>query len=378
MSSDNQPDAIGIDNLPREFTTALPKARAAIFWERAYPRLVPPGVVTALFASASFAGVWGVASPAQRMAGVAGFALALAISVVRPPKSYRTETLRVSKREAAQRLDAHSPRPVKLAEMMIDQPAQNTPDEIEKFNHHLSSVWNKYRGPFVVGKPKLDMAARDPLRLHIAAAVLTAVTALLAQAPHGTLLQQAFDWDTPTPAKAPPAPPAPMRLKAWVQPPEGIDIRPLEMNETSSDKDVNGTVLRAHQGSVLTIMTYNKKPTIAINGQDIAVKQEITVDEKNKTYQFEIALEPGQNKITITDGPAWIIDTRVDLPPQTSIHGIHQKEQRGRKTFDIDYDAKDDYGCQGEIVIESLHKSAAGDTPLPSAQIPRIPVPCRN
>ena len=82
MSSDNQSEPITLDKLPSEFTSAMPKARAAIFWERAYPRIVPPGVVTALFTSASFAGVWGMASPGQRMAGVAA-----AASGVLPPSS---------------------------------------------------------------------------------------------------------------------------------------------------------------------------------------------------------------------------------------------------------------------------------------------------
>lgn len=378
MSSEQQTDAVSVTAVPPAFTKALPRARAAIFWERAYPRLVPPGVVSGLFASASFAGVWGIASPAQRMAGVAGFAAALALSILRPPKAFQTGSLRVSKREAAQRLDAHSERPIKLAEMMLDRPAQNTPAEVEKFNQHLSAVWEKYKGPFVVGKPKPDMASRDPLRLHIAVAVLTATTAFLAQAPHGELLQQAFDWKKPEPAAAPPVPEPAFRLKAWVQPPEGIDIRPLEMNEGSQDKDINGTALHAHQGSTLTIMAYNRKPQVTLNGADVAVKQEITADEKHTSYQFEMTLEPGANEIRITGGPTWKIETRVDLPPSATIRGINQKEQRGRKSLDVDYEAKDDYGCQGEIVIEPSTKPESDDTPLPSAHIPRIPVPCQR
>lgn len=377
MSSDKQSEAITLDKLPREFTSAMPKARAAIFWERAYPRLVPPGVVTALFTSASFAGVWGIASPGQRMAGVAAFAALLALSVIRPPKAFRTESLRVTARDAAQRLDRHSGRPLNVAEIMIDRPVNDTPAETEKFNKHIDSVWKQYAGPFTVGAPKPAMAARDPLRLHIAVAVLAAATALWPQGGRLELLQQAFDWTTPAPVAAPPAPAASLRLKAWVQPPEGIDIRALEMSEATKDKDINGTALLAHENSTLTIMIYDKNPSVALNGEIVPLQKEIATGQDSKAYQYEIKLMPGHNEITINGGPTWKIETRADLPPTTSLHGINQKEQRGRRSLDVDYETKDDYGCQGEIVITPSVMPQAGDTPLPSAQIPLIPVPCR-
>ncbi len=377
MSSDKQSEPITLDKLPPEFTRGMPKARAAIFWERAYPRLVPPGVVTALFTSASFAGVWGMASPGQRMAGVAAFAAALALSVIRPPKAFRTETLRVTAREAAQRLDRNSGRPIHLAEILIDRPINDTPVEKEKFNQHIGSVWKQYAGPFIVGAPKPAMAARDPLRLHIAVAVLAAATALWPQGPRMDMLQQAFDWKTLVPPAAPPAPEPPLRLKAWVQPPEGIDIRALELNEATNDKDVNGGALLAHESSRLTIITYDKNPHITLNGESVPVQKEITIGPDSKTYQYEVKLQAGQNEINISGGPSWKIETRADLPPTATLHGINQKEQRGRRSLDVDYETKDDYGCQGEIVITPSVKPDEGDAPLPSAQIPMIPVPCR-
>lgn len=377
MSSDNHAEPITLDKLPREFTRAMPRARAAIFWERAYPRLVPPGVVTALFTSASFAGVWGMASPGQRMAGVAAFAAALALSVLRPPKAFRTESLRVTPREAAQRLDRNTGRPLNVAEIMIDRPVNDSAEETEKFNRHIDSVWKKYAGPFTIGAPKPMMAARDPLRLHIAVAVLAAATALWPQGPRMELLQQAFDWTTPIPAAPPPTPAPALRLKAWVQPPDGIDIRPLEMNETTADKDLNGTVLQAHESSTLTIMTYGQNPRITLNGESLPAQKEISAGPDSKAYQYEVMLPPGRNEIAISGGPSWKIETRTDLPPAATLHGINQKEQRGRRSLDVDYETRDDYGCQGEIVITPSVKPEAGDTPLPSAQIPMIPVPCR-
>ena len=377
MSSDHVSEPITLDKLPPEFTHAMPKARAAIFWERAYPRLVPPGVVTALFTSASFAGVWGMASPGQRMAGVATFAVALALSVIRPPKAFRTESLLVSTREAAQRLDRHAARGLNVAEIMIDRPINDTAVEKEKFNQHINSVWQKYAGPFVVGAPKPDMAARDPLRLHIAVAVLAAATALWAQGPRSEMLHQAFDWSTPMPSVEPSAPEPSLRLKAWVQPPEGIDIRALEMNEGTSDKDVNGTPLKAHESSMLTILTYDKRPHITLNGETVPVQKERAIGPDSKAYQYEVQLPPGQNEITVSGGPSWRIETRADLAPSATLHGINQKEQRGRRSLDVDYKTKDDYGCQGEIIITPSIQPSAGETPLPSAQIPVIPVPCR-
>lgn len=375
-SSDHQAEIISTDNLPYAFTSALPKARAAIFWERAYPRLVPPGVVTGLFASASFAGVWGMASPTQRMIGVAVCAAALALSLICPPRAFRTGSWRVTPEEAAKRLDTNSGMPFKRAELFLDKPATDAPKDIAQFNLHMNSVWEKYAGPFIVGTPKPEMAKRDPLRLHIATALLTAATAIYAKAPHTDLIVQAFDWGTDASKTATQAEAKGLRIKAWVQPPEGIDIRPLELNESSTDKDMHGIALQAHEGSTLTIMTYNKKPIIKVNGAAWDMKQEISIGEDNKSYQFEIPLTAGKNEITIEDGPTWTIDTREDLPPSITILGINEKAQRGRKSMDVDYQAQDDYGCQGEVMLTPSRKPAGGAASLPSAQMPPLPVPC--
>ncbi len=360
---------ISPENLPREFTRAVRNARTAIFWERLWPRVVPPAAITSLFLSASFAGVWGLASPVGRMAGVIAFTLALAAS----PFRYKTGSLHVTRDDALKRLDKNLGDPLNPAQILGDRIADGSDEgEKAKWNLHISNIWEKYAGKFEAGRPRPGMAAHDPHHLRFLIALTLAVTAAFSQGPHIEQVKQAFDWTTPIP---PPPTVPPLLLKAWVTPPDGINKEPLQMTETTRDDTQGGEKMVAHQSSVLTIMTYGSPTRILVNGQEVPLQKEIPQGQGKTGYQYEVKLEAGEATVKIERGPEWRISVDQDQSPTVTIKSINPSEAKNSKALDIDYEAKDDNGYQGEIVIETETKSDPAAKPLPSGLPPVLTLP---
>lgn len=373
--SDLTPSEISPDRLPAAFTRAVGRARTALFWERLWPRVVPPLSVTALFLSASWAGVWGMAHPYGRMAGVLAFTLALAAS----PWRFKTGSLAVSRDEALKRLDHNLGDPVNPAQKLGDRPSSGSSvQEKELWNLQMSNLWARWGDKFEAGTPKPGMAARDPYHLRFFIALTMAISAATSSGPRLEQIKQAFDWTLP----APPAPAkAPLQVRAWVTPPDNIPKAPLQMTEATRDDTQGGEKLEAHQTSTLTIMTYGSATNITVNGQPLAVQKEIPQGEGKTGYQYEVKLQDAQTIVAIERGPTWHISIVQDNAPVVTLQGITTPTTPGpagpkdSKGIDIDYRAKDDYGYQGEIIVKMPGKPDPAAKPLPSAQVPVFTLP---
>ena len=366
------PRTLTAGELPRELTSefkrAVTKARAVVLWERLWPRLVPPAAITGLFLSASFAGIWGMATPAGRMAGVAAFALALAAS----PFRYKTGSLNVSRDEGLARLDKNLGDPLNPAQILGDRPADHSSAaEIEKWNHQTAQLSDKYAGKFKAGLPHPGMNAHDPHYMRFLVALTLAITASLSQAPHIEQVKKAFDWSQPA---IPPPPVAPLQLKAWVTPPDGISIAPLQMTETTRDDTQGGEKMIAHQTSTLTIMTYGKERRIEVNGVVLPLQKTIPQGQGRTGYQYEVKLNDAKTTVVIAGGPRWNINVTQDRAPTISIDSIGASKDQDEKSLDIKYNAKDDQGYTGEIIIETPKGPDVGAKPLPSALPPVLTI----
>lgn len=372
--SEPVPRDISPDHLPVAFTRAVGRARAALFWERLWPRVVPPLSVTALFLSASWAGIWGMAHPYGRMAGVMAFTLALAAS----PWRYKTGTLAVSRDDALKRLDHNLGDPVNPAQKLGDRPSSGSnAQEKDLWNLQMSNLWARWGDQFKAGTPKPGMAARDPYHLRFFIALTMAVSAATTTAPHMEQVRQAFDWTLPSlplPAKPP------LQVKAWVTPPDNIPKAPLHLTENTLDDTQGGEKLEAHQTSTLTIMTYGAT-TITVNGVPLPLQKEIPQGEGKTGYQYEVKLKDAQTIVAIDQGPTWHISVAQDSAPHVTIQGIATPAAPGpagakdSKGIDIDYRAQDDFGYQGEIIVKVPGKPDPAAKPLPSAQIPVFTLP---
>lgn len=361
------------DKLPPAFAREVAKARAVITWERVWPRIVPPATVTALFLSASFAGVWGLASPAGRIAGVLGFAFALAAS----PFRYNTGSPIVTRKEALRRLDKNVGDPaINPAKIIGDQLAEGSkPADAPAWNRQITDLWNAFGPRIKADRPRPGMAKLDTYRLRYVSAGLLALTAALSPGPHIDQVKQAFDWKSPIPAVPPPPPTPPLQLKAWVTPPEGISREHLEMTEATRDHTQGGKKMSAHQSSMMTIITYGKPTEITVNGKPVTLLKEIPQGQGVNNYQYDFKLEPGEAVVKIQRGPTWQLSVDRDRPPTVSLEDIRPGAGKNDKSLDIDYKAKDDFGVMTEIVIETGEKPDPKAKPLPSAAPPVLTLP---
>ena len=360
-SSQQHPQA---NSLPREFTRAVTNARAVILWERLWPRIVPPAAITGLFLSASFAGIWGMATPAGRMVGVAAFALAFVAS----PFRYKTGSLNVTRDEGLARLDKNLGDPLNPAQIISDRPADHSgAAEIKKWNHQTGQLLDKYARKFRAGLPHPGMNSLDPHYMRFLVALTLAITTALSQAPHVDQVKKAFDWSLPIP---PPPPVAPLLLKAWVTPPDGISIAPLQMTETTRDDTQGGEKMIAYQTSLLTIMTYGKEGRIEVNGIVLPLQKTIPQGQGRTGYQYEVKLNDAKTTVVIAGGPRWNINVTQDPSPTVSIDSIGTPKGPDDKSLDIKYNAQHPQGYIGEIVIETPHNPDTGAKPLPSALPP--------
>lgn len=354
-----------IGKLSRQFNAAALRARAAVFWERAWPRAYPAVFASGLFLSASWAGLWQPAPVPARIAGVAVFGIALGFALARPPATFRTRSLAVTRRDALRRMDEVGGDPTLPAMTLGDKPGPNsTPLQIETWNLHLLRTWQRAGGTFRSGTPQPEMQKRDPYRTRYFLALAMAVTALMAGEQRFDRVAAAFDWTTPV------APVPPLQYEAWITPPEGIKRDPLYINHSKTPD-----ILEAHKNSTLIIRIQGKNPKVLLGGMEVPVQRVITPrdgDSSKTKYQYELKLDEQNNAVSIPNGPKWVFKIVPDNAPTANIKSV-QPDDKGQ--LGVEYETKDDYGVrQGEITV----KAPAGDPaarPLRSGQLPVIPLP---
>lgn len=378
MTSDQTPDKSDkeIETLTAKFERAVRRSRAVLFLERAVPRALPPLYTGGIFLSASWAGLWLPLPPAARIAGVVAFAAALAAS----PLLAKTKSLLVSRDDALKRLDANAGDPARPAQTLGDRPSPGSPESAkELWNLHLVRTWEKWGGKFDAGRPDINLAARDPYYFRYTVALAMAITAALAGEQRIERITEAFNWTAP-PAAAQPAAPAaqqaPVKVKAWITPPDDIDAAPLYLNEDTRDQTQGGSRLAAHESSLMTIQVEGENK-VTVNGEALAAKKVITprTAEGKPVYQYETTLTREDTAVEIAGGPAWKISVTQDHNPSVTLDKVSPNE-KNVKSLDVTCAAKDDYGVkEGEVIIRIPGGQAPGATPLPSGKLPPIPLP---
>ncbi len=377
MTSEPTPEKTDkeIETLTAQFGRAVRRSRAVLFLERAVPRALPPLYTSGIFLSASWAGLWLPLPPAARIAGVVAFAAALAAS----PLLAKTKSLLVSRDDALKRLDANAGDPTRPAQTLGDRPSPGSPESAkELWNLHLVRTWEKWGGKFDAGRPNINIAARDPYYFRYTVALAMAITAAMAGEHRVERITEAFNWASP-PAAAQPAAStqqAPVKVKAWVTPPDNIDAAPLYLNEGTRDQTQGGSKLSAHESSIMTIQVEGENK-VTVNGEALTAKKVITPRAAGgkPTYQYEVTLTKEDTVVEIANGPTWKLAVTQDHDPSVTLDRVSPNE-KNIKSLDVTCAAKDDYGVkEGEVVIRIPGGQAPGATPLPSGKLPPIPLP---
>lgn len=356
-------DAQRYQDLDRRFNAIVRRTQTTMMLERLWPRTVAPLCVGGLFVSTSWLGLWNALPPTGKMIGVGAFAIAA--GVLAAPLVLKK--LRVTRAEAIARLDEQNNDGRQPAFILNDRlPAGTTPEAEQIFAVNRFRLLEEWVEKFSAGR-RYSKKTFAPLA---AIAVLTAATAFTAGPHRLDRLSDTFNWKTP---------PVPVIVKAWITPPDSFRDTAIILDQSTKDASHGGSKLEAHKSSKMTIVIFDKDTKVTVNGAlQTATKANVVKNpsQGKSTYQYELNLAEGENRIVINNEVFWAINVAPDKAPTATIKGIVPNE-KDLNTPDLEYTEKDDYGIKDSELTLTLPTPPAPDaTPLPSTG-KITPVPMR-
>jgi hypothetical protein len=346
-------DAQRYEDLDRRFNAIVKRTQTTMMLERLWPRTVAPLCVGGAFVTTSWLGLWHALPPVGRMAGVAAFALAAAVTSA----PLVLKKLRVTRAEAIARLDEENRDGRQPAFILNDRLPAGASAEAERvFAANRLRLLEEWVDQFSAGRRQSGKTFA-PLA---AAALAVAITAFTAGPHRLERLSEAFNWKTP---------PVPVLVKAWVTPPDNFRETALILDQNTKDAAHGGTKLEAHKSSKMTIVIFDRDTKVTVNGTaQTATKANVVKDpsQGKSTYQYELNLAEGRNSIVINNEVFWTINVAPDAAPTAAIKGIKQNE-KDINAQELEYTEKDDYGIRdSELILTLPAAPAQGATPLPS------------
>lgn len=357
--------------LRASFEKTVWRAQAVLFVERLWPRALPLACTGGFFLSASWAGLWGALPPYGRMAGVAVFAASAAFS----PFLFRTGSLRVSRRDALNRIDELAVRTEgsgagKLHDGAL-RPAAAIDDSLARggaekdgvsaalWNARTAGLLTRWAGRLEPGTPRPGMAARDPYAVRFLAGLFMAATAVAGSGK----VADAFDWDVPLP---------PVKIRAWVTPPDYIGGRMPVLYLTQDGTRTDAPAVVA--GSVLTVISAGGPLDLVRDGGPVPAPELLGAGTE-RAARYDMKLTASDSCIAAGNGPRWCFSVTEDRPPSVEI-GTVKPDERRPSSLSLTCTARDDFGISGtEAVIEPSAPAAPGARPLPQVRSLSIPLP---
>lgn len=332
------------------------RARASLSWEAIWPVTVGVLIVTGLFLTVSWLGLWINLPRWARLTALVIFALAVA-AALSPLRHFRLPTRNAS----LARVDQDSGLPHNPASTLDDILAngQNEAATRALWNAHLKRAEKNATG-LTVALPSPGVAIHD--RYAMRAGVLLAVigAAFIAGPEKYARVLAAFDWQTSGSVSQG------FRLDAWIDPPPYTGRPPILLKaQTDGGKDAIGIQqVRAPAGSIVIVRASGGAGVTAeISGALEAPKTEAKPEDapaENATKPAAANLTRGgspsdQEKKFVLRGDGKLILKRLgrtvatydlsaipDLPPVISLVGDPRANVRGSLT--IKYKLEDDYG----------------------------------
>jgi uncharacterized protein (TIGR02302 family) len=317
-------------------------ARAALWWERAWPAIWLPLAVLLLFLTLSWLGLWLDLTPRSRQIGLALFALAALLSL--------WPALRLtwpSRGAALDRLDRDAGLPHGPARAIEDTLALGHGDPGSR------ALWELHRKraqaaveKLRVEAPRPNMARRDRYAVRGAALVALVGSAFVAGPEIGTRLRSAFDWRAP-------APPVPaLRVDGWIDPPLYTRTPPLMIDLAAGEQR-----LRAPVKSTVVIRVAGKgdvtiSPGRGLSALPVSESQRADLREQRFTLTGDADLSV---RTGLASGVRLNVEAIPDKPPEIAFAGPPEVNARG--TFNLSYRAKDDYGVAS---VEGLVEKGEG------------------
>lgn len=350
----------------KEFNRVVRRARAAIFYERLAPKLLPPAATGSLFLSATWLGLWAALPPVAAIAGVASFMAAFAIS----PFLVKSGSLLVSKKDALARIDQNAGNPPERpARSLADKVPAGSDDTTQRlWSEHQRRVEEKWKGQLKAGKPDAGIARRDRYKMRYALTALTVLSAAVAGDQIGARLKDAFNWHLPE------KPVAPVLVEAWITPPDYTKEAPVYLTH-NNDAPLPDSI---PEGSVMTVLSFTGPVQITREGGgDVAAPKMIGEPDPEtgiRTAQYDITWGQDDNCVSVANGPRWCFAVKADQAPSVTLGGAGESQTKPG-SLAISCKAADDYGIAGaEVVIEPVVPIVPGAKPLPNATVPPAPL----
>jgi uncharacterized protein (TIGR02302 family) len=318
----------------KPFAIRLRLARAALWWEQAWPACWPALAVLGIFLVLSLSGLM------NRLPGVvhSGLLLALGAAFLFALGAVLRAVRRPNENAARRRIERTSGLQHRPLHALADRPSA----PLEPL---AAGLWEAHRRQMAasarrlrVGLPAAGFAARDPWGLR---ALLTILLLLAVIDAGGDWRERLVDALTPSFDSGVPATAA--SLDIWVTPPEYTGLAPqfLRPADTRMVHIPIGSALLAqiHGGGAV--------PTLAIDGKAIGFEK---IDDQN--FRAQASLKSG-HRIEISQSGAtlgaWPIEIIPDTPP--AIVFARPPSATVHQALRLDYSAADDYGVENVKAI---------------------------
>jgi uncharacterized protein (TIGR02302 family) len=349
--------------LERRLTTA----RAALFWERFWPALMPAAAVVAVFFILAGFDIWRFTPVWLHWLALAGFAAAFAFALWRELRQLRWPD-RAAAMRRLERVNLLQHRPLEAAADTLSAEQQ---DPIAR------ALWALHRQRALaqlaqvrVGTPEAGWWRRDVWGFRAALALLLVV----AWASPGEDRRQRLA-DTLNPGTAM-APGTVLAMDAWITPPAYTGKAPLFLTRDGKPVQIaqagEAAQLAVPTGSLLKLRLSAPPAGFALKfGKSEQALQ--AIDERHGEIDLAIDLTQGAAPVlslvrrekVVAEWPLQVIP---DLPPQIEIAG--EPKTVRRTELEIGFTAHDDYGVQQvkiEMTRDGAEQSVSLDWPAPPA-----------
>ena len=349
----------------RRIGRAISRARLALFWERLWPRLVPPFSVVGLFALISWFGFWPGLPDWLRYATLAFFSLA-GLASLYPLLGLRWP----SRADALARVENQTGAPHRPATGFFDKLAGANPDPATR------AIWEAHRARLVAGfatlksgTPSPGLPRRDPYGLRFLLLILLVVAFVFA----GGRFDRLTDPFRGGGAAALAETGAAVRIDAWATPPDYTGRPSILLTADLANRD--GADIAVPQGTEIIIrIAGDEAGTMMVAATASAVVEQPRLAEGPREYRVsvgeDLAVSVG------TDGDpvrSWSFDVIPDMAPTIAITGGPERASGGG--LQVGYAFADDYGVTDAWGVFTLAAPVPGAQPLVDAPALALVIP---
>lgn len=350
-----------------KFESLVMRARAAGWWERAWPKMMPPMGLSALFVTASSVGLWTALPPEGRAVGVALFSSLMIASL-----SMLRKAAFPTRQEGIDKLDRESGQPHRPASTFNDRIAtgQKEGQTWEVWQDHRRKIAGNLehlRGSM----PSPKMPAHDPYAIRFVLPLIAGITFVGAGEQRFDNMAAAFDWSTPIEAPVPP------RIDAWVTPPDYTGVAPLFLTENirrAENQPALGSRIEVPEGGILTVRISNGTAKLTATGGISFAEGAPRIAGQDELIEYRLRLT-GDSEVSLTSEDGNILSWTFDVTPDQAplIANTSPEEQAPYGSLNLNYRLGDDYGItSGDVRMEPAPRDNT-DNPVPPPRFPLIP-----